>query len=359
MTSGHWLPVGALSLSLCLWVGNQVHAAPIDVEVMTQNLYVGADATPVLQNPSPATIAAAYASVIANNFPARAAAIATEAANAGGPLLIGLQEAAVITAPNQPTLDYAHILINALAADGLNYTEASVHTGFQLAAAGFSITDQEVVLARSGVAGFSVTGAQAQTFANQALFQTPLGNFSPQRGYVLVDASLDGVPFQFVSTHLDETHSSAQALQAGEILSELNTSNEPQLVVGDFNANPTEFPFTYAEMLSAGFTDVGAALGATGPTCCQPADLDNPVSELTNRYDYVFERGFSSLDEALLVGNATPFEDMRPFWPSDHAGLVATVNLSAVVGAVPEPSSAALVAVAMFLLGALKLRTQL
>ena len=45
--------------------------------------------------------------------------------------------------------------------------------------------------------------------------------------YVLVDANLDGVPFQFVSTHLDETRSSTQALQAGEIFTELNTSNEP------------------------------------------------------------------------------------------------------------------------------------
>jgi endonuclease/exonuclease/phosphatase family metal-dependent hydrolase len=359
MNTGHRRLVGGLSILLCFWVGNQASAAPIDIEVMTQNLYLGADATPVLQNPSPATITAAFNSVIANNFPARAAAIASEAANAGGPLLIGLQEAEIITAPNQPTLDYAQILINALAAEGLNYTEAGVHTGFQLSASGFSVTDQEVVLARSGVAGFAITGSEAHTFTNQNLFQTPLGAFSPQRGYVLVDASLDGVPFQFVSTHLDETHSSAQALQAGEILSELNASNEPQLVVGDFNANPTQSPFTYAQMVSAGFTDVAAVLGETGPTCCQPPDLNNPVSDLPNRYDYVFERGFSSLDEALLVGNITPFEDMRPFWPSDHAGLVAAVNVSAVVGTVPEPSTAALVASAIFLLGALKSRTRI
>ena len=83
------------------------------------------------------------------------------------------------------------------------------------------------------------------------------------------------------------------------------------------------------------------------------------MSELTNRYDYVFERGFFSLDEALLVGNITPFEDMRPFWPSDHAGLVAAVNLSAVVGTVPEPSTAARVGFAIFLLGALKSRTRI
>jgi hypothetical protein len=49
----------------------------------------------------------------------------------------------------------------------------------------------------------------------------------------------------------DSEHSSAQALQAGQILSELNASNEPQLVVGDFNANPTQFPFTCRFVLSS------------------------------------------------------------------------------------------------------------
>jgi hypothetical protein len=80
-----------LALLLCLCLCGKAGAAPIEIPVMTQNLYVGADATAVLEDPSPATITAAYNSVVANNFPARAAAIATEAANAGGPLLIGLR----------------------------------------------------------------------------------------------------------------------------------------------------------------------------------------------------------------------------------------------------------------------------
>lgn len=336
--------LSSLSLSLCLWFEEGASAAPLDFEVMTQNLYLGADATPVLTNPTPATIAAAFQSVVANNFPARAGAMASEAASAGGPLLIGLQEAEIINAPNGVTLDYAQILMNALASRGLYYTEVGVHTGFQISAQGYSLTDQEVVLARD-VPGFVVTGSEAHTFANNVSLSTPLGPFSLQRGYVLVDASLDGTPFQFVSTHLDETHSAAQALQAGEILARLSTSTEPQLVVGDFNANPGESPGTYAEMLAGGFTDVAATAGTTGPTCCQSPDLDNPVSELSNRYDYVFERGFSSIDSALLVGN-TPFEATRPLWPSDHAGVIATVDL-------PEPSTAAIIVSALVLCGGL------
>ncbi len=331
----------ALLAVICFSLGTKAGAAPIEIPVMTQNLYVGADADPVLANPTPATIQAAFNSVLANNFPARAAAIASEAAGAGGPLLIGLQEAEIISAPGGATLDYAQILINALAAQGLNYSEAGVHTGFQISAAGFSLTDQEVVLARTDVAGFTATGT-GLTFVNNVT----VGGVPLQRGYVLVDASLDGVPFEFVSTHLDETHSPANAAQAGEIIQQLDTVTEPQLVVGDFNANPDE-P-TYAEMLAAGFTDVTAAFGATGPTCCQPPDLDNPISQLTNCYDYVFERGFSSLDLALLVGNTTPFEGSRPLWPSDHAGVIAEVDL-AQLSSVPEPPTMVLLISALLL----------
>jgi endonuclease/exonuclease/phosphatase family metal-dependent hydrolase len=334
-----------MPLLLCLSPGREPGAAPVDLTVMTQNTYVGADAGPVLSNPSPDTIAAAFQSVIANNFPARAGAIAREAAGAGGPLLIGLQEAAIISAPSG-TLDYAQILVNQLAAQGLQYSIAGVHTGFQIASAGFGLTDREVVLARTDIADFAVTGSEAHTFANDVILPTPLGPFPLERGYVLVDATLDGVPFEFVSTHLDETHSSAQPLEAGEILARLGMTTEPELVVGDFNARPTE-P-TYAEMLTAGFTDVALFVGAVGPTCCQSSDLDNPASQLSNRFDYVFERGFLSIDAALLVGN-TVFENVRPLWPSDHAGVIGTVD-------VPEPSAAALFVSAIFLLGTLKLR---
>ena len=67
---------------------------------------------------------------------------------------------------------------------------------------------------------------------------TPVfGTVIDTRGYVLVDTTLDGVPFQFVSTHLDPFHTPLQPLQAGDILAALSGSTEPQLVVGDFNAD--------------------------------------------------------------------------------------------------------------------------
>jgi hypothetical protein len=54
---------------ICVLPETKAGAAPIEIPVITQNLYVGADADPVLANPTSATIQAAFNSVLANNFP--------------------------------------------------------------------------------------------------------------------------------------------------------------------------------------------------------------------------------------------------------------------------------------------------
>ncbi len=229
---------------LYLASGMAVRAAPVELTVMTQNLYVGADTLPLLAAPDPGTAlllaAQAFAQVQANDFPARAAAIAGEVRDAGGPPLIGLQEASIITGPGG-TLDYADILQDQLAALGLDYTIAGVQTASSVSLGGFSVTDREVVLARTGVPGFTVTGSVADTFTNNFTFFNPAISPDPisaNRGYVLVDATLDGVPFQFVSTHLEALSEPIRELQAGELLADLSASTVPQLLVGDFNASP-------------------------------------------------------------------------------------------------------------------------
>jgi len=212
--------IAALFWPFCAAV---VSAAPITV--MSQNLYVGADADAVISNPTPATVEAAFQSVLANNFPARANAIAAEAARAGGPLLIGLQEASVIGAPTG-ILDYTQTLVKALADQGLHYS-ATILQGFLFALGGFSVRDQDVVLARSDVPDFRVISTEAHTFANNLLLPTSAGPLSLDAGYVLVNANLDGASFQFVSTHLDPFHTPLQPLQANEIIAELDNTGAP------------------------------------------------------------------------------------------------------------------------------------
>src|SRR5262245_21486163 len=99
------------------------------VTVMTRNLYVGAEISPVLDalasgNPSAiiGAVSTVWASVLSTNFHERAEALADEIGDAG-PLLIGLQEVSLFrtgaadsffgnpTQADQVELDYLEILL--------------------------------------------------------------------------------------------------------------------------------------------------------------------------------------------------------------------------------------------------------
>ena len=111
------------------------------VTVMTQNLFLGADLNPIFRAPSLfalfAAVGGAWNSVQANDFPARAQALADEIA-AARPDLVGLQEATLYRTdvpPDGPATpaetvayDYLQLLVDALAQRGLSYEPVSVFT---------------------------------------------------------------------------------------------------------------------------------------------------------------------------------------------------------------------------------------
>src|SRR5262245_9737399 len=113
-----------------------------EITVMTRNLYLGTDLTPIFSAPSPpalyAAVGAAWAQVQANDFPARAEAIADEIA-AAEPDLVGLQEAMLFRTdvpPDGPATpaetvayDFVDLLVAALAQRGLDYAPAASFTG--------------------------------------------------------------------------------------------------------------------------------------------------------------------------------------------------------------------------------------
>jgi endonuclease/exonuclease/phosphatase family metal-dependent hydrolase len=332
-------------------------AEPVPLTVATQNLYIGADLGPIFQSTtlSQALIATADAinDVKLNDFQKRATAIATDINNSGAPLLIGLQEASIINISGSVgtlSLDYTSILLKALADQGLSY--GVVGTNFYTTSLNVpgiinaTVIDQDVVLGRTDVQGFSTTSTAVDYTTN--LSGTFLGqNITIERGYVDVNATLNGTEFQFIDTHLESNSEAVRIAQATQLANTLSGDTIPTIVVGDFNANPGTTPYTI--MLQAGFIDVPAALGVTGPTCCQAEDLDNPTSILRNRFDYIFGKGLESIISADLITDV-PFEDVRPRWGSDHAGVVATVAIEGEeVTPVVEPSSAGIMASAMFL----------
>src|SRR5258708_11219605 len=60
----------------------------------------------------------------------------------------------------------------------------------------------------------------------------------------------------------------------------------------------------YQTLTSAGFADTWRVLrpGVTGNTCCEVADLSNPLPALVERIDFVLARGIGVQGQINLVG---------------------------------------------------------
>src|SRR5215212_825218 len=126
------------------------------IPVMTRNLYVGADLSPVAAAPAtgdgPAIVQAtteAWQGVKATSFPERAGALANEIENSA-PLLVGLQEVSLfrtglpdsITGTPTPALhvelDYLDLLLRELDQRGLHYAPVTITKGADAEIPGFT-----------------------------------------------------------------------------------------------------------------------------------------------------------------------------------------------------------------------------
>ncbi len=322
---------------------------PGAVTVMTQNLYVGADVDAVLvalvsADPNDDVPALLFAIQTLGNtdFPARAGAIADKIA-AQRPHVVGLQEASLIdidlTALGLPVVvhqDFAAILQAKLAERGLHYgVAAQVQNLVAAPLPGISLVDYDVMLV--DLDRVTVAAAGGQNFTYNVGVVAP--GVELKRGWVWADVTIGGALYTFVSTHPEPnfagtSFAALRAAQVGEIVDSLPRS-WPVVLVGDLNDVPGS-PM-YQVLTAGGFADTWAALrpGVIGYTCCQLSDLSNPLPGLDDeRIDYVFARGFSRA-EAGLLGQIDRFGDVPadkvagpayPVWPSDHAGLVATLR---------------------------------
>ncbi len=337
--------------------------------VMTQNLYVGADLFRVLQAETPEQIpfivADIFQTIVENDFPQRAAALADEIGHRR-PDLIGLQEVSWITiaAPGDPpsvtVMDYLAELQAALELRGLPYEVAGMlqnadfevpiitPTGLGLA----RLIDRDVILARRNVKTTNLTADHYSTILPVPIGDPPVATIDSLRGYTAVDAELRGTTYRFVNTHLEVRGSFLnplvpfiQAAQAQELIGVLASETRPLILVGDFNSSPDDpvmpplFP-PYAQFLAAGYVDAWnerPGLPESGYTCCQAEALTNPVSILDERIDLILLRNDLGTLPVSLVGAVEVFTvgddpaDRTPagLWISDHAGVEAQLRLPA------------------------------
>jgi endonuclease/exonuclease/phosphatase family metal-dependent hydrolase len=340
---------------------------------MTRNLYHGGDIAPVLAvgfsdlELLTETAAGVWAEVQGNDFHERVAALVDEI-EATNPDIVGLQELAefVTFALNPATgsyvetggIDFEAILEEELIIRGLPYSFLAVQpsTVVRVPVAGMGmggtfIPTQLVQLAvRDGVLArndLMVEGvSQANYGAVVPLGTDPFGSpIQMKRGWIRVDANVGGVPYHFISTHMEiQPFAPYQMLQAEELLTEVVADLDGvTILMGDFNSDAAgsegdeSWTPTYQMVRDAGFTDLWAMThpgrAFPGLTCCQASNLLNPVPTFYERIDFIFLRSdalrgpkghIPGVASVRLVGD-DPGSKTVPsgLWPSDHAGLVA------------------------------------
>lgn len=331
------------------------------VTVMTWNVYVGADVDAILAAPSdqiPFVVGAAFADLHDTDFHLRAVAIVDQIAE-HNPHLIALQEISLIRlqspgdfmignpeAAEQVEFDYLDILMAEIAARGLDYEVAAQVQNADVelpmlhpvtySLDDVRLTDYDVVLARGDVALDNPTAVNYSTFLSVPVpFMPPMEIL---RGYAAVDATVGQMTYRFVSTHLESFDEGFRLAQADELLGDLSSEPLPVILAGDFNSPAPDgqtYNFLTGEFEDAWVHNVLPNEG-DGFTAPHAYDLLNTTVALDRRIDLVLVRvpnphpGNLPIGpvQATVIGDELQDRTAGDLWPSDHAGVVATLHLS-------------------------------
>jgi endonuclease/exonuclease/phosphatase family metal-dependent hydrolase len=187
-----------------------------------------------------------------------------------------------------------------------------------------TVEGANVVLVRRA-AGIEVTGERVGDLTPTLQVPTGLHDLvlDVARSWGWLDATADGRPFRFVTTHTEAYDEGIRNAQRDALLAAVGDPEVPVMLVGDFNAPPATvgMPASYLDAWLAAGNDPAAGL-----TCGQAADLANPESTLARRIDYVFVRDAPVLG-CRVIGDQPADRTRGGLWPSDHAGVVAEVGL--------------------------------
>jgi len=375
MQGALWARIGLIAVVIVA-VSSMAHAKDKDkreMTVMTQNLYLGSSLDAAIGAGSAEdfffAVAQIYKNVIDTDFPARAQAIAQQIL-IKEPDIIGLQEVSDWTTIG-PVLegepdgyDFLEILLVDMGL-GEHYEVAAVSEnakiGFDLpndlpgiplfpflppqtllcadvtfpGGCFVTLVDRDVILVKKNDPDLEVFNPQDGNYSEEAqvVLNTPVGPLSFNRGWASVDGTFHGKKFRFVNTHLEiggpGGFADAQEAQGQEFLAGPAKSGGAVIAVGDFNSRADgSSTTTYADLTKSYFDDAWDDPDDPGYTCCQDELLDNEVSGLPggSAIDFVFTHAASRALSAEVIGDAQ-FQMVPPLWPSDHAGVVATVRI--------------------------------
>jgi endonuclease/exonuclease/phosphatase family metal-dependent hydrolase len=333
--------------------GNPETGVSQHLRALSYNIYVGTDIFAVIEPPITdilERVRNGFDMVLETNFPARADAIANSIEHLQ-PDIIGLQEVSFILAifivdERLIILDYLSLLMTALQERGLDYVEVASNDNAKILLPMSSdldewvfVLDRDVILARSNV---NILSTATYDYAN--IFSVNMPPFPPldiNRGLVEAVVEIREQTYRFVNTHLEvgdllapDSDIPVQELQAQELVTFLGEGSvHPTILVGDLNAWSEEK--VNQIVVDSGFVDVWPLriFGRRDPgfTCCQAEDLQNVLSFLDERIDYIYYRGCTSKSTgpgviplfAGVVGNSLigKTTTVPRLWPSDHGGV--------------------------------------
>jgi len=348
------------------------------VNVMTRNLYLGADLSPAINSTSQSAFFEANGGIVrqveATNFPVRAKGLAKEILSKE-PDLVGLQEVALWReAP--PTLgpvfsgkpeatkvkyDFLALLLARLNKGKAHYRPVVVENEFDFEAPADAngipgdgppppigplantevngrLTMRDVILARVG-AGVITSNPKSGHFSHLLIVKVAGSKeIAVTRGWTSVDAKVRGSrPFRFVNTHLEAFDNEAEypsirAQQAAELVAPGGpaTSKLPVVLLGDLNSDvKTEVKpgdgQAYRVLTKAGFRE-----RSTGkPTgCCIDSSYDlktGSSKEMNHRVDHILTDAPKRIK--LISSAVTGRSKANGYWDSDHAGLFSSLNI--------------------------------
>lgn len=348
------------------------------VNVMTRNLYLGADLSPAIESKSTGEFieanGAIFRQVEATNFPVRAKGLAKEILE-NEPDLVGLQEVALWrTAP--PSLgpvfsgkpeattvkyDFLKLLLAELNKKRALYKPVVVQDEFDFEAPADAngqpgdgpgggtgilanaetnarLTMRDVILKRLH-SGVQTTNPRSGHFEH-LLVEKVAGSkeIAVTRGWTSVDAKVRGSKkLHFVDTHLESFDNQAEypsirAQQASELVAPGGpaTSRLPVILVGDLNSDvKTEVKpgdgQAYRVLTKAGFRERSTykPLG-----CCIESSYDlksGSVAEMNHKVDHIMTDAPQQVK--LLASKVTGRQKQHGYWDSDHAGLFSSLIL--------------------------------
>ncbi len=337
---GLMLLIAALTLGLTMspaWADSDKRV----VKVMTQNMDAGTDLLFFFVTDPITAANLTYNELLATDFSGRAGLLAEQIA-IQQPYLISLQEATLwqtISAAGETGIlaDQLDLLMDALAARHQQYEVIASQDLTDITAplgdgSYVRFLDRNVILARTDLKHSELALSNVRSGIYLATI-VPVPGFPEElNGWISVDAKIRGKSLRFFGTHLESPISESdntQVLQGMELIEIMGQSKLPVVLAGDFNSDasglkigPDQTP-TAAMIVNAGYADAWQTLhpgepGLTWPLYLEDIYAGQPVVPF-ERIDLIFARNLEILD-VELVGNNPPF-------PSDHAGVVATLQI--------------------------------